>query len=75
MCYSTYSRGYNKTRIQTSCISQACLRYLKMRASITLAMFTMLIGLVNCQTLNVGRCPKVDVKKDFDLKKVISNIN
>jgi hypothetical protein len=30
----------------------------------------MLIGLSNCQTLNIGRCPTVEVKKDFDLAKV-----
>nr|CAH0103065.1 unnamed protein product [Daphnia galeata] len=40
-----------------------------MRSTITLALFTMLIGLVNCQTLNIGRCPTVEVKKDFDLMK------
>ncbi|XP_046637739.1 apolipoprotein D-like [Daphnia pulicaria] len=40
-----------------------------MRASITLAMFLMAIELINCQTLNMGRCPTVEVKKDFDLAK------
>jgi hypothetical protein len=41
-----------------------------MRASITLAIFLMAIELINCQTLNMGRCPTVEVKKDFDLAKV-----
>jgi|688.fasta_scaffold507454_1 hypothetical protein len=46
-----------------------------MRSSVALALFTMLIGLVNCQTLNIGRCPTVEVKKDFDLIKVLVNAN
>jgi hypothetical protein len=34
----------------------------------------MLIGVINCQTLNFGRCPALDVKQDFDLAKVNSLI-
>ncbi|XP_057367642.1 apolipoprotein D-like [Daphnia carinata] len=30
-----------------------------------------LTGVINCQTLNMGRCPTVDVKKDFDLTKYV----
>ncbi|XP_046449787.1 apolipoprotein D-like isoform X1 [Daphnia pulex] len=40
-----------------------------MHSSIILTVLLMLIGVINCQTLNFGRCPALDVKQDFDLAK------